>query len=265
MAACANRAQHRHLWVVLARNGAWNYYPNGRWVEKPVWKPSWQSEVYCPACPTRWRTSAQYVGKLPDAADASSTVPTRATLTPKEKRVWDLIEYEPMLAELTYVGNGGLVDGNRFLADVGRRLVQYGGISEKQQEACLAGLRRAHKSAAAADADARWRASLGPSAAPRGRVHLQGVIEEVWEENLLDAFTGTETSGNRWRMRVLTEDGWRVECTIPASLQRTVGTQIKGRRITNLNVILKPKHDDPTKAWGTYPSQKARLLDEEAT
>lgn len=51
---------HRSGWVVTARQRNYSAF-NGY-----HYTPSDYSEVRCPACPARWRTSAAYVADVPD-------------------------------------------------------------------------------------------------------------------------------------------------------------------------------------------------------
>jgi hypothetical protein len=58
--ACLNRKEHFDHWVVAVRKAnysAFNGYHR---------TPSDYSEIRCTACPTRWRTKAAYVDRLPD-------------------------------------------------------------------------------------------------------------------------------------------------------------------------------------------------------
>jgi hypothetical protein len=57
--ACKTPA-HRRRWVVRARKCNHSAFNGGRRT------PSAYSEVWCPACPKRWRTKAAYVATLPD-------------------------------------------------------------------------------------------------------------------------------------------------------------------------------------------------------
>lgn len=60
--ACLDR-EHKPQWVVTMRKAnysAFNGYHR---------TPSAYSEVRCPACPTRWRTKAAYVDRLPDSSE----------------------------------------------------------------------------------------------------------------------------------------------------------------------------------------------------
>lgn len=56
--ACLDR-EHRPQWVVAVRKANYSAFNGGRRT------PSDYSEVRCPVCPTRWRTKAKYVDRLP--------------------------------------------------------------------------------------------------------------------------------------------------------------------------------------------------------
>lgn len=60
--ACRNRREHFAHWVVTIRKANYSAFSGYRRT------PSAYSEVYCTACPTRWRTKAGYVDRLPDRA-----------------------------------------------------------------------------------------------------------------------------------------------------------------------------------------------------
>lgn len=63
--ACRNRKEHFGSWVVSMRRvnySAFNGYHR---------TPSDYSEIRCTECPTRWRTKAAYVDRLPDEARQS--------------------------------------------------------------------------------------------------------------------------------------------------------------------------------------------------
>jgi hypothetical protein len=58
--ACLYRKEHFEHWVVTVRRAnysAFNGYHR---------TPSDYSEIRCTVCPTRWRTKAAYVDRLPD-------------------------------------------------------------------------------------------------------------------------------------------------------------------------------------------------------
>lgn len=256
--ACSSRDQHAHRWVVLARNGAFHPRLQMRWV------PSNVSKVWCPACGVAWRTSALYVRELPDADQSMRD------LNPREERIAALVDEYPLLAELTYVGNGGTADQSpTFLADVGRRFLQYGTLTPRQIAASEGAVQRLQARRAQRDEflaeQAALRASLGSAVAPSGRHTVVGLIEAAWREDPAEESTDLHPFGAQYartRMRVRADEGFSVECTVPASLLREHGDQLNGRRI-ELPVDLSPKWDAPTEAWGSYPSQKSRLLPEE--
>lgn len=55
---CGLPDKHRKDWSVLLRNASWD--------GAEQWERSAASTLYCPHCPTTWRSSAAYVATLPD-------------------------------------------------------------------------------------------------------------------------------------------------------------------------------------------------------
>jgi hypothetical protein len=259
MPACTNRGTHQDMWVVLARNGAERVHVNvdldgEKHFGTRRWVPSNHSSVWCPLCKTSWRTSALYVQNLPDADESM------LRKGPIAQRVDVICEEYPLLAELTYLGNGGVADLSPFLLDIGHKLVRYGLLTDRQKiSAEGAIIKRMITQAKIDDEHAQLRAE-NPVLAPNGPLTVVGVIQEVWHEALLNV---AEEGATRPRMRVLADEGYTVECTVPAVLLRRHGEEVSGRRV-ELPITLSRKRDDPAEAWGRYPSQKARLLPEEA-
>lgn len=58
--ACLNRKEHWESWCVTVRKANYSAFNGGHRT------PSDYSEIRCSACPTRWRTKAAYVDRLPD-------------------------------------------------------------------------------------------------------------------------------------------------------------------------------------------------------
>jgi hypothetical protein len=57
--ACLDK-EHKPQWYVATRNANYSAFNGGRRTRSAY------SEVRCPACPTRWRSKAAYVDRLPD-------------------------------------------------------------------------------------------------------------------------------------------------------------------------------------------------------
>jgi hypothetical protein len=150
-----------------------------------------------------------------------------------------------LLVELSYAGNGGVVDGNSFLSDIARKVFQYGDLSERQvaaaERAILQGIERATEREAE-------RVEHPAVDAPEGRVTVTGeVVMTKWYAN---------DFGETLKMIVRDDSGFRVFVSVPSSLMG-VGID-KGSRVT-LVATLTQSDDDPTFSFGKRPT-KASLL-----
>jgi hypothetical protein len=132
----------------------------------------------------------------------------------KAERIAALCEEYPILAELTYAGNGGLFDADwsEFLSNMQYALVHKGFMSERQIAAAVKSLGKAveflDRKAARDTARAAEQASAAP--VPSGRVVITGTVVKVdWKEN---GFGGREV------MTVKHADGWLVWGSVPKSL-----------------------------------------------
>lgn len=156
-----------------------------------------------------------------------------------------LAEGPALLIELSYAGNGGVVDGNDFLSDIARKVFQYGNLSERQvaaaERAILQGIERATKREAE-------RVEHPAVDAPEGRAIVTGeVVMTRWYDH---------DFGSTLKMIVRDDTGFRVFVSVPSSL---LGVGIdKGSRVT-FTAALTQSDDDPTFAFGKRPT-KASLL-----
>lgn len=150
-----------------------------------------------------------------------------------------------LLVELSYAGNGGVVDGNDFLSDIARKVFQYGNLSDRQVDAALAAIERGMKWEAEKVAEKVER----PSApAPQGRVVVTGtVVMTKWYAN---------DFGETLKMIVRDDTGFRVFVSVPGSL---MGVGIDRDSRVSFTASLTQSEDDPTFAFGKRPT-KASLI-----
>lgn len=160
----------------------------------------------------------------------------------------------PLLVELSYRGNGGTVDGNDFLDDIARKLLEYGYLTERQESATVAAIERAIQWQArddrrAAETVAR-QATASP--APSGRVVITGTVLATWVKDTDFGFS------TRWRVQ--TDAGWHALGNVPrALLDDHDADDLRGARV-RFTATVSPFDDDPTAAWTTRPT-KAAVLD----
>lgn len=165
--------------------------------------------------------------------------------------------HDEVLAELSYLGNGGAVDQSEFLTSIARNLLRYGNLTGRQAAAAILAIvrdaqRRGREEAREAEEAAR-KATAQP--APTGRVIVEGTVGPTWQTASDYAFSGYVE-----KFRVHTDDGYDVVATIPAALLAEVDghAELRGRKV-RFAITLKPMADDPTAAWGSRPA-KAELL-----
>jgi hypothetical protein len=176
-----------------------------------------------------------------------------------------LADANPIMVELTYVGNGGSVDQSDFLRDLARKLDQYGDLSERQEAAAvkvITGIAaRIQRDAERAAVEAARQATATP--APTGRVEVTGQVLRTWSRE--------SEYGTQYKFRVITDAGYVVISTIPKAvintLQDELGDRInvwartedlKDRRV-RFTATLEPTPDDVTAAFASRPS-KAVLI-----
>ena len=164
-------------------------------------------------------------------------------------------EAHPLLVELSYAGNGGLVDQDMFLEDIARSLYRNGELTGRQEQAVERALTRTMERQARDDERARETAARQSSGvqAPSGRTDVTGTVGAVWTR---DGMYGLE---RKWR--VVDDSGYVVIGTIPSSLvpdHPTPLQSLSGRRVS-FAAQLTPTDDDATVAWSKRPT-KARLI-----
>lgn len=249
--SCVDRVGHRSFWVVSARHG----YPDPQ--RGMRWRVTASSTVWCPECKIAWRTSAMYVQDLPDAD--RSTDGEMPFLTNRQRQITQLVEEYPLLVELTYYQHkGSLAHSNNFLTDLGYRLTTFGSLTLRQIVTAESAIMDRMERQGKRDTHLAENALESGITVPSGAYGVRGLILSVWHEGP----ETHDTAYERTRMRVRADEGFIVECTVPAGLLRRHGEGMSGRRIS-MPITLKPKWDVPGEAWGSYPSQDSRLLDEE--
>jgi hypothetical protein len=201
------------------------------------------------------------------AAAAAKAAATRAEhaahATAAAAAEW-LTEGDPVLVELSYAGNGGVVDGDDFLTDLARSLYRNGALTDRQEPWAVKGIRRAMDRNARDDArraEAAARAAAGIEA-PTGRVAITGTIERTW--------TREGDYGTQFKMSVQVDAGYIVKSTIPAAILAAFGEEnptknhyamtreLAGRRV-EFTATLTRSDDDAGTAFASRPS-KARLI-----
>jgi hypothetical protein len=174
----------------------------------------------------------------------------KGQLHEKQLRIAQFFEDHPLLVWITYAdqieNSFGYVNG--FLADLNRKLHQYGEpLSTRQIAAAERSIlqdteredeRRAVKAAEAAEPQVE---------APEGRVVVTGEIYTTkWVEN---------DFGGALKMGVKDDRGFRVWCTVPASLPAHTD---RGMRV-RFTASLKRSVDDQSFAWAKRPTKAALL------
>jgi hypothetical protein len=156
-----------------------------------------------------------------------------------EERIDTLIEEHPVLQRLLN-GEGR----SSFLADVRRRFVESGRLSDRQ----IAAVQRAFDGEARREqweADKQARRAAGVEA-PVGRVEVEGKI--------IAAKTHGSWIGRRYveslKVTILHDSGWKVWVTLPDSLR---SEDPAGRRI-RLTATLTKSDRDPAFAFGRRPT-----------
>lgn len=158
------------------------------------------------------------------------------------------------LAELTYLGNGGIADNNDFVGDVARKLFRYGTLTSGQINALGRAISRDAAYNGRRDeqdrADAARKAVASP--APTGRVEITGKI--------LNTYTRDTQYGVAFKMRVQADAGYVVFSTIPAALlnEDTDIVTLADQRIT-FTATLTVSDDDDTVAFANRPSKARRV------
>jgi hypothetical protein len=188
------------------------------------------------------------------AAKAAATREAHRLHETAQAAVAWLDDSDPVLVELSYAGNGGMVDGNGFYADLARYLFRHGQLTPGQERAFLVSVERyltAANRAQRARQEAETRQAAGVQA-PSGRVTVTGRVERTWTR---DGFRGIE-----YRFRIADDRGFVVISTIPAALFESVDEHrdLIDQRV-EFAAALTPTEDDATVAWAKRPT-KARLI-----
>lgn len=172
--------------------------------------------------------------------------------------VYELCERHPLLTELTYIKSGNeLFTGDRyndFLCDVAWKFLRKGKLSDKQINAVERCIRGAMKYTAILEERDRKRAAERDELEAKGvrvpdgeRVTVTGVVLSVKESY--------NNFGTTYRMTVKSDDGYRINTTVPAAILNEVD---KGSRV-QFDATLNASSDDPMFGFGKRPT-KARIL-----
>ena len=171
-----------------------------------------------------------------------------------EERIDAAIEKHPILQRL--LNNDQSVQGNSFLADVRRKLVEHGRLSDNQiwavERVFKAEEQRTQWATEKAERQAQWaaeKAALQAAGveAPEGRVEFEGeVVACKWHESRV----GYHRVAGSWKVTVKTDAGWSAWVTLPSGLS---AESAKGRRL-RLTATLTKSDRDPTFAFGKRPS-----------
>lgn len=191
------------------------------------------------------------------AKSAATREAHRAHATAAAAVEWLREAADPLLIELSYPGNGGLVDSDEFLSDLARSLYRNGELTPRQEAAAAKAARGVMRRNGWADeraaADAARRSS--GAKAPTGRTTVTGEVQAVWLKD--------SAYGSTWKFRVLDEAGFVVIGTVPNALlpddsREDVKAALRGRRVS-FAAALQPHDDDPSAAWLTRPT-RARFV-----
>lgn len=172
--------------------------------------------------------------------------------------VHELCERHPLLTELTYIKSGNeLFTGDRyndFLCDVAWKFLRQGKLSEKQINAVERCIRGAMKYTAILEERDRKRA------AERSELEAKGVrVPDGERVTVTGVVLSVKDSENDWgityRMTVKSDDGYRINTTVPAAILNEVD---KGVRV-QFDATLNASEDDPMFGFGKRPT-KARIL-----
>jgi len=160
-----------------------------------------------------------------------------------EERIDSLIEQHPILQRLLN-GEGQ----SPFLADVRRKFVERGRLSDRQIEAVQRAFdgeaRRAQWEAARRARAEELRAS--GVEAPEGRVQVEGKVISSKQHGSWFGHRYFEST----KVTILHDSGWKCWVTLPESLS---GEEPVGRRV-RLTATLKKSDRDPAFAFGKRPS-----------
>jgi hypothetical protein len=204
-----------------------------------------------------------------------------------------LVDAHPLLAELTYPQQwmgavchdswanrlGGMESGGGWVADIARKLMDTGRLTERQisavENVIRKGVEIANRKAAQDAQRAAEKAAATP--APTGRVTVTGKIVHLkWVEQ-------NHRYGQRTTVKMLlkSDEGFTVWASMPSSLNRQVEQEVEaeraaaraekrdplplpyspeGRRV-RVTLTLEPKADDPTFAFGARPAN-ATVIDQ---
>lgn len=176
-----------------------------------------------------------------------------------EERIDALVDAHPALQRL--LNNGADVKGNTFLADVRKKFVDSGRLSDRQIAAVAASFARGDQRQqwAAEKADRQKKIAEEKKAlaaagvkAPEGRVEFEGEIVSVkWHEGQYGYGYGARRSGS-YKIVVKTSEGWACWVSLPPELSAD-GLEVKGRRI-RLTATLTQSDRDQLFAFGKRPS-----------
>lgn len=245
---CKDRARHRFTaWEVLDRN--WCRESNS----SPGWPTPGTHTLTCSACHVAWRSRAKYAAELPTMENAN----------PIARKIAELVDEYPRLAELTYWSHRSAlagVHGTKFLHSVGIQLTERGSLSDKQvvvaDKVIDDWVWKLNEKAEREAAIRAYLEALGESLAPEGPQVVVGTVERVWTpERHADALEDPLP-----KMLLRADQGFTVEVTVPKVLRRALKpSRLVGWRV-ELHAHLKRKSGDWTAAWGSHPLQKTALL-----
>lgn len=130
------------------------------------------------------------------------------------------------------------VDGNSFLADVARKFVQYGSLSDRQIAAVQSAFDRV---------DSRKASAAAGIAAPAGKTEVVGEV--------IGCKLHYGAYGTTQKITIKSDAGYKVWLTKPAEFDATT---IVGKRVSVVATLV-PSSNDPAFAFGKRPS-KAKTL-----
>jgi len=182
-----------------------------------------------------------------------------------EERVDALVEQHPHLQRL--LNNDDVVRGSSFLADVRRKFVESGRLTDNQIAAVKRAFegeeRRQQWAKERAERQAKFaaeKAALQAAGvqAPEGRVEVEGEIVSVkWHESNIGYGYGRRSAG-AYKIVVKTDAGWSCWATLPSELAAEGAATAKGRRI-QFTATLTRSDRDPTFAFGKRPTHASFL------
>lgn len=159
-----------------------------------------------------------------------------------------LVNANPALAPLLDRNHPALA--NEFVADIARKLNNYGELSERQVAAVITAIaRELERQARQAQWDAEREAkkaelAAAGVAAPLGRVVVTGTVVTVKDYD--------SDYGTTWKMLVEHAEGWKVWSSVPAAI---LGEVDKGTVVTFTATLEAGRDGDPLFVVGKRPSK----------